>query len=103
MSWVVSHFTDQKQNDSLTRRRRPQQGIYGRGGGPSGAYDRYMQHNEQSTIHKMKETYWTTKQVVMKRLGKKEDEHIVASDQQLDAKLEVHYGYDSQFFPHLYL
>ncbi|ELU17970.1 hypothetical protein CAPTEDRAFT_220865 [Capitella teleta] len=48
-----------------------------------------MQHNEQSTIHKMKETYWTTKQVVMKRLGKKEDEHIVASDQQLDAKLEV--------------
>ena len=48
-----------------------------------------MAHNEQSTIHKMKETYWTTKQAVMKRLGKKEDEHIVASDQELDSKLEV--------------
>ncbi|CAD5116951.1 DgyrCDS5791 [Dimorphilus gyrociliatus] len=53
-----------------------------------GAYERYMQHTEQSTIHKMKETYWTTKQVVMKKLGKKEDEHVVASDAELDAKLD---------------
>ena len=52
-------------------------------------FDRYMQHNEQSTVHKLKETYWTTKQYVKKKLGKKEDEHIVASDAQLDAKLEV--------------
>ena len=52
-------------------------------------YDRYLQHNEQSTVHKLKETYWTTKQYVKKKLGKKEDEHIVASDAQLDAKLEV--------------
>lgn len=37
----------------------------------------------------MKETYWTTKQVVMQKLGKKEDEHVVASDAELDAKLEV--------------
>ncbi|KAK6166629.1 hypothetical protein SNE40_023277 [Patella caerulea] len=37
----------------------------------------------------MKETYWTTKQAVIKKLGKKEDEHVVASDSQLDAKLEV--------------
>ena len=53
------------------------------------SFDRYMAHNEQSTLHKMKETYWTTKQAVMKRLGKKEDEYIVASDQELDSKLEV--------------
>ena len=53
------------------------------------SYDRYMAHNEQSTIHRMKETYWTTKQAVIKKLGKKEDEHVVASDSQLDAKLEV--------------
>ena len=52
-------------------------------------YDRYLQHNEQSTVHKLKETYWTTKQYVKKKLGKKEDEHVVASDAQLDAKLEV--------------
>jgi len=37
----------------------------------------------------MKETYWTTKQAVMKKLGKKQDEHMVASDSELDAKLEV--------------
>jgi hypothetical protein len=37
----------------------------------------------------MKETYWTTKQYVKKKLGKKEDEHIVASDSQLDSKLAV--------------
>ena len=52
-------------------------------------FDRYMQHNEQSTVHKLKETYWTTKQYVKKKLGKKEDEHVVASDAQLDAKLEI--------------
>lgn len=59
------------------------QGYYGTSHAP------YEAHNEQSTLHKMKETYWTTKQVVMRKLGKKEDDHIVASDAQLDAKLEV--------------
>ncbi|XP_052821922.1 islet cell autoantigen 1 isoform X5 [Octopus bimaculoides] len=51
--------------------------------------DRYIEHNDQSTLHKMKETYWTTKQAVIKKLGKKEDEHVVASDQELDSKLEI--------------
>ena len=37
----------------------------------------------------MKETYWTTKQAVMNKLGKKQDAYIVASDAELDAKLEV--------------
>ncbi|KAL5005797.1 hypothetical protein ScPMuIL_016955 [Solemya velum] len=53
------------------------------------SYDRYVERTDTSTFHKMKETYWTTKQAVMKKLGKKEDEHIVASDAALDAKLEV--------------
>ena len=53
------------------------------------SYDRYAAHNEQSTVHKLKETYWTTKQAVYKKLGKKQDAHIVASDAELDAKLEV--------------
>jgi len=44
-----------------------------------------------STITKMKETYWTTKQAVMTKLGKKQDAYIVASDAELDAKLEVHF------------
>ncbi|XP_050418420.1 islet cell autoantigen 1 isoform X1 [Patella vulgata] len=52
-------------------------------------YDRHVENTNTSTFHKMKETYWTTKQAVIKKLGKKEDEHVVASDSQLDAKLEV--------------
>ena len=48
-----------------------------------------MENTNTSTLHKMKETYWTTKQAVIKKLGKKEDEHVVASDAELDAKLEV--------------
>jgi len=52
-------------------------------------YDRSVAQNNTSTFHRMKETYWTTKQAVIKKLGKKEDEHVVASDSQLDSKLEV--------------
>ncbi|ESP01919.1 hypothetical protein LOTGIDRAFT_225030 [Lottia gigantea] len=52
-------------------------------------YDRHVENTNTSTLHRMKETYWTTKQAVIKKLGKKEDEHVVASDSQLDAKLEV--------------
>jgi len=52
-------------------------------------YDQSVQNNNTSTFHKMKETYWTTKQAVIKKLGKKEDEHVVASDSMLDSKLEV--------------
>ncbi|KAK7507618.1 hypothetical protein BaRGS_00001553 [Batillaria attramentaria] len=59
------------------------QGYYG------SSYDRYVENTNTSTLHKMKETYWTTKQAVIKKLGKKEDEHVVASDSALDAKLEV--------------
>ncbi|OWF35849.1 islet cell autoantigen 1-like isoform X2 [Mizuhopecten yessoensis] len=52
-------------------------------------YDRHVERTETSTLHKMKETFWTTKQAVIQKLGKKEDEHVVASDAQLDSKLEV--------------
>ena len=41
----------------------------------------------------MKETFWTTKQAVMQKLGKKEDAHVVASDSELDSKLEVGHVY----------
>ncbi|XP_063412192.1 islet cell autoantigen 1-like isoform X1 [Mytilus trossulus] len=52
-------------------------------------YDKYVERTDTSTVHKIKETFWTTKQAVIQKLGKKEDEHVVASDAQLDAKLEV--------------
>jgi len=44
-----------------------------------------------SAVGKMEETYWSTKHVVLKKLGIRDDEHLIASDAQLDAKLEVCY------------
>ncbi|KAK2585297.1 hypothetical protein KPH14_009982 [Odynerus spinipes] len=54
--------------------------------------DRWIQksnaHND-SPIVKMQHQYWVTKQALSRKLGKKEDECIVASDAELDAKLEL--------------
>ena len=54
-----------------------------------GSYEWQLSRAEQSTTHKLKNVYWITKQAMMQRLGRKEDEHIVASDSELDAKLEL--------------
>ncbi|XP_033007977.1 islet cell autoantigen 1-like protein [Lacerta agilis] len=43
----------------------------------------------QSVVSRMQKKYWKTKQVLIKVTGKKEDEHVVASDAELDAKIEV--------------
>jgi len=53
-----------------------------------GNYDHPMLSN--STISKMQKQYWVTKQTVYKKFGKKEDECVVASDSELDAKLELY-------------
>lgn len=42
-----------------------------------------------SAVSKLQHQYWITKQTVFRKLGKKEDECIVASDAELDAKLEL--------------
>lgn len=47
-----------------------------------------MDPNE-SVMNKMQHKYWVTKQTVFRKLGRKEDECIVASDSELDAKLEL--------------
>lgn len=80
-------------------------------------YDRTQEHMDQSPLGKIQQQYWTTKQQVrnseflrkkknillksnlqsfikiyfkvMKKLGKKQDEFIVLSDAELDAKLDV--------------
>ncbi|XP_053323380.1 islet cell autoantigen 1 [Spea bombifrons] len=52
-------------------------------------YDRYAQGQEKSVVNKMQQKYWKTKQTFIKVTGKKEDEHVVASDSDLDAKLEL--------------
>ena len=48
-----------------------------------------MEHVDESPLGKLQQQYWTTKQQVIKKLGKKEDEFVVLSDSELDAKLEV--------------
>ncbi|OAD62082.1 Islet cell autoantigen 1 [Eufriesea mexicana] len=45
--------------------------------------------HDDSTITKMQHQFWVTKQALSRKLGKKEDDCIVASDAELDAKLEL--------------
>ncbi|KOC63231.1 Islet cell autoantigen 1 [Habropoda laboriosa] len=45
--------------------------------------------HDESTITKVQHHFWVTKQALSRKLGKKEDECIVASDAELDAKLEL--------------
>ncbi|XP_015438273.1 PREDICTED: islet cell autoantigen 1 isoform X3 [Dufourea novaeangliae] len=63
------------------------------GPGISGnAFDCWVQRtniHDDSTITKMQHQFWVTKQALSRKLGKKEDECIVASDAELDAKLEL--------------
>ncbi|CAL7935636.1 unnamed protein product [Xylocopa violacea] len=63
------------------------------GPGISGnTFDRWVQRtnmHDDSTITKMQHQFWVTKQALSRKLGKKEDECIIASDAELDAKLEL--------------
>nr|XP_057907971.1 islet cell autoantigen 1-like [Doryrhamphus excisus] len=43
---------------------------------------------DSSVVARMQKKFWKTKQVLIKVTGKKEDEYVVASDADLDAKLE---------------
>ncbi|XP_033855917.1 islet cell autoantigen 1-like isoform X2 [Acipenser ruthenus] len=52
-------------------------------------YDRYVLSQDRSVVNKFQQKYWKTKQTLIKVTGKKEDEYVVASDADLDAKLEV--------------
>lgn len=52
-------------------------------------FDQFLQRQESSVVNKFQQKYWKTKQTLIKVTGKKEDEHVVASDAELDAKLEV--------------
>ena len=44
---------------------------------------------EDSATHKLKATYWEAKHKIMSKIGKGDDEHLQASDAELDAKIEV--------------
>ncbi|XP_010888189.2 islet cell autoantigen 1 isoform X2 [Esox lucius] len=59
-------------------------------GGYSREYlDRFIESQDSSVVNKFQQKYWKTKQKIIKVTGKKEDEHVVASDADLDGKLEV--------------
>ena len=52
-------------------------------------YDKYAEHQDRTSLGKLRSKYWTTKQMVMKKLGREEDEFVIASDADVDAKLEL--------------
>ena len=54
--------------------------------------DRFLQTQDRSVVNQFQRRFWKTKQTLIKATGKKEDEHVVASDADLDAKLEVRGG-----------
>ncbi|KAF6776008.1 hypothetical protein AHF37_05010 [Paragonimus kellicotti] len=52
-------------------------------------YDRYTPGMDGSKTHKLTKGFWTTKQALIAKFGRKQDENIVASDADLDSKLEI--------------
>nr|XP_014343585.1 PREDICTED: islet cell autoantigen 1-like protein isoform X5 [Latimeria chalumnae] len=58
-------------------------------GDHSDLFGHHVLREGRSVVSQMQKKYWKTKQVLLKATGKKEDEHVVASDADLDAKLEV--------------
>ena len=76
MMMVVDWFS--KQNKTKKRRNKA-----------SMQHDKHMEHLDETPLGKLQQQYWTTKQQVIKKLGKKEDEYVVMSDAELDAKLDV--------------
>ena len=44
---------------------------------------------QDTPLNKIQHKYWVTKQKVTSKLKQEEDQHIVASDSELDAKLEL--------------
>ncbi|XP_053569242.1 islet cell autoantigen 1-like protein [Bombina bombina] len=51
--------------------------------------DQQWAKEAQSMVSRMQKKFWKTKQVLIKVTRQKEDEHVVASDAELDAKLEI--------------
>ena len=44
---------------------------------------------QDTPLNKIQHKFWVTKQAVTRKLGHEEDQHVVASDCELDAKLEL--------------
>ena len=57
------------------------------------SFDRWISEqslqSSENAMNKMQHQFWVAKQTILRRLGKKEDDCVVASDAELDAKLEL--------------
>ena len=56
----------------------------------SSLYSRSGAGSNDNPLNKLQYKYWVTKSKVVRKLGKDEDESVVASDADLDAKLELY-------------
>ncbi|VDM45313.1 unnamed protein product [Toxocara canis] len=52
-------------------------------------FDRFVDRFDESALTKVRQQYWTAKQLIRTKLGKKEDEYLLASDAEFDAKLSL--------------
>ncbi|VDK68157.1 unnamed protein product [Litomosoides sigmodontis] len=52
-------------------------------------FDRFVDRFDEPTLNKMRQQYWTAKQLIRKKLGKKEDEYLLASDAEFDTKVAL--------------
>jgi hypothetical protein len=55
------------------------------------SFDKHAEHQDRTSLGKLRSKYWTTKQLVITKLGREEDEFVIASDADVDAKLELLY------------
>ncbi|XP_067125563.1 islet cell autoantigen 1 [Centruroides vittatus] len=61
-------------------------------------YNQFTEGSDSSALFRMHEQYWATKQAIFKRLGKKNDDCIIASDSELDSKLELFQAVEESCF-----
>ncbi|MFH4983334.1 hypothetical protein AB6A40_010043, partial [Gnathostoma spinigerum] len=52
-------------------------------------FDRFADHFDESAMIRIRQNYWTAKQLIRTKLGKKEDDHLTASDAEFDAKVSL--------------
>jgi len=62
---------------------------YDKSGYSGQSYDRNVFEANLSTVNKIQRDFWTAKQVIRKKLGKQDDDCIISSDSEIDAKLEL--------------
>ncbi|KAF2361859.1 Islet cell autoantigen Ica1 C-terminal [Trinorchestia longiramus] len=90
---MMSSSYGSQYGNSYGRYNKSSRGRNSSNGWSGSGYDRWVERNSSpshnSTLGKVQRQFWFTKSAVMRKLGKNQDEHIVASDAELDAKMEL--------------